>query len=232
MADIKSEKSGSPSRETSFTSENPLPLKDKEFSETTKIAPQYTEDGERIVSWEPYGTMPLSKFNRRIWKNIIVLSVAFMFNYISYGGLSNLQSSLHIDEGMGTICTSIRYVALVLSCIFVPKLMIRGITHKWTIAVSFGGFIFWEAANGFGVWESMVPASIINGIFVAPLWAAQGAYFTELAREYAKQNAKNEDNTIALFFGIYYAFYTGCKLHIYSTLWKMCNRKKSLWLSI
>ena len=78
----------------------------------------------------------------------------------SYSGVYGLSVSI---SGMGTICTSIRYVTLVLSCIFVPSIMIRWISHKWTITVSFIGFILWMAANGVGIWETMVPASIING---------------------------------------------------------------------
>ena len=73
------------------------------------------------------------------------------------------SSCVHVCTGMGTICTSVRYVTLVLSCVFVPSLMIRAITHKWTITVSFLGFIIWMAANGYGVWATMIPASIING---------------------------------------------------------------------
>ena len=52
-----------------------------------------------VITWEPYGTMTHAQFNRRVWRNVFTLSLAFMLNYVSYGGLSNLQSSLHQDEG-------------------------------------------------------------------------------------------------------------------------------------
>ena len=62
------------------------------------------DEEEELCSWEPYGTMTKKQFNRRVWRNIVLLSLAFMLNYISYGGLSSLQSSLHVQEGMA-VCT-------------------------------------------------------------------------------------------------------------------------------
>ena len=145
--------------------------------------------------------------NLTIWKSILSMGAVFMLIYTSYSGLSSLSSSLHIQEGMGTICASVRYVSLVISSLFVPKLMIAYIGHKWTVCVSLLGFILWMAANGYAVWATMIPASIVNGIFVAPLWAAQGAYFTYMGQEYAAANGYSTENTVTLFFGIFYMFY-------------------------
>ena len=64
-------------------------------------------------------------------------------------GLSRLQSSLHIDDGMGTISLSVLYGALVLSCMFLPHIIIAMIGHKYTIVVSFSGYILWMVANGY-----------------------------------------------------------------------------------
>lgn len=76
---------------------------------------------------------------RMIMKNILLISLAFLCNFTAYGGLSRLQSSLHIDEGMGVITQSVLYGALMISCMFLPKLLINLIGHKWTITVSFSG---------------------------------------------------------------------------------------------
>ena len=120
----------------------------------------------------------IKQLNFVIWKSVLSMGVVFMLIYTSYGGLFSISSSLHIQEGMGTICASVRYVANVVSALFLPKLMITYLAHKWTVCVSLLGFIVWMVANGYGVWATMIPASIINGLFVAPLWAAQGAYYT------------------------------------------------------
>ena len=68
---------------------------------------------------------------------------------VFFQGLSKLQSSLHIEEGMGVINQAVVYGALVLSCIFLPKIVLRFLGHKWTIAFMFIGYILWLAANGY-----------------------------------------------------------------------------------
>ena len=120
--------------------------------------------GERL----PTSREEISREKRRILKNIVLISVAFLLNFTSYNGLARLQSSLHRDEGMGTINQAVLYAALVLSCLFVPKLIISVIGHKWTIPASFTGYILWMAANGYAVWGTMVTASIWSASVLPP----------------------------------------------------------------
>ena len=88
---------------------------------------------------------------RRIIKNLLVICVAFLFNFNAFQGLSRLQSSFHRIEGMGVITSSVLYGSLMISCMFAPKILISYIGHKWTIAISFTGYILWMAANGYAV---------------------------------------------------------------------------------
>ena len=155
--------------------------------------------------------MDPKKERRKIMKNIFLISLAFLCNFTAYGGLSRLQSSLHIDEGMGTITQSVLYGTLMISCMFVPKLLINLIGHKWTITVSFSGYILWMAANGYAVWGTMITASILVGLCAAPLWTAQCSYFTIMGARYAKVNKEGEDATVSRFFGIFFMFFQICE---------------------
>ena len=97
-----------PNNVNSGAAEKQNGITDTSFMEDTSVsvvkdAIAHAQDDE-MCSWEPYGVMTKAQFNRRVWRNIILLSLAFMLNYISYGGLSNLQSSLHVQEGTG--CTT------------------------------------------------------------------------------------------------------------------------------
>ena len=65
-----------------------------------------------------------------------------------FQGLCRLQSSLHISEQMGVINLSILYTSFVVSCLFLPKIFIQFCGYKWTVALSFIGYIIWAAANG------------------------------------------------------------------------------------
>ena len=64
---------------------------------------------------------------------------------------------------MGVINLSIRYATLFLSCLTAPDLLIRILSHKYVIVLSYVSFLIWDLANGYAVWATMIPASILNG---------------------------------------------------------------------
>ena len=118
-------------------------------------------------------------------------------------------------SGMGVINSSVLYGALVISCLIVPRFLINLIGHKWTIPLSFCGYIAWMAANGYAVWGTMVTASILVGFAAAPLWTAQCSYFTILAQRYAQINREDEGTVVTRFFGIFFFFFQVCKYFNY-----------------
>ncbi|KAK2154829.1 hypothetical protein LSH36_256g04070 [Paralvinella palmiformis] len=148
-----------------------------------------------------------AKERRRILKNIILISFAFLCVFTAFQGLSRLQSSLLRTDGMGVITLSVLYATLVVSCLLIPKLLISAIGHKWTIPLSFSGYIIWMAANGYATWYTMVPASIMVGICAAPLWTAQCSYFTKIAGRYAALSGEAEHVVVTRFFGIFFMFF-------------------------
>ena len=173
-------------------------------------------DGVQIESKSDVDVLPTSPEEvkaekRRIVKNILLISFAFLCVFTAFQGLSRLQSSLHRIAGMGVINLSILYAALVLSCLFVPKLLISAIGHKWTIPLSFSGYIIWMAANGYATWWTLIPASIIVGVCAAPLWTAQCSYFTKIAGRYAALTGDPEDVIVTRFFGIFFMFFQMCE---------------------
>lgn len=60
----------------------------------------------------------------------------FSFESINLQGTANLQSSINAKDSLGTISLSAIYGALVVSCIFLPTLIIRKLTVKWALFFS------------------------------------------------------------------------------------------------
>lgn len=56
----------------------------------------------------------------------------------------------------------------------------RAIGHKWPIPICFLFYIIWMGANGYAVWGTMLPASVMVGLAAAPLWTSQCSYFTKV----------------------------------------------------
>ena len=143
---------------------------------------------------------------KNIFKNVLVLNTIFLLTDIGHNGLGTIQSSLHADEGVGTTSTSVSYGFFALSCLFFAPFMNRICGFKWTVVVSLLPTLLWIVANGFGVWEAMIPSSILFGLFSATIWITHGSYTMEMVKEYARQTNQSVDKIATLFFGIFSTF--------------------------
>ena len=100
---------------------------------------------------------------RRVYKNIIVVSLGFLFLFTAFQALQNLQSSIHTDERLGLASLSVIYAALMISCMFVPPIAIGSLGCKYTIMVSMAGYLVYTIANFYPRWWTLIPASVILG---------------------------------------------------------------------
>ena len=71
----------------------------------------------------------------RTYKNLLVLCLAFLFQFTAFGAIGNLQSSLNTEANVGVTSLSIIYACLVFSSIFLPHPMITILGLKWTIVL-------------------------------------------------------------------------------------------------
>ncbi|KAJ8303280.1 hypothetical protein KUTeg_019676 [Tegillarca granosa] len=150
-------------------------------------------------------TSPMSKF--RILKNLFVTSFGFLLLFTSFQSLSNLQSTLNKAEGLGLWGLTTIYIALVLSCFFLPPFVISHLGCKWTLAFSMVCYIAYMAANLYAVFALMIPAAAILGIGAAPLWSAKCTYLTQTAVWYAKMTGTTSDDVINRFFGFFFLMF-------------------------
>ena len=159
---------------------------------------------------------PMSKF--QMLKNLLVISFAFCFLFTAFQSLSNLQSTLNKEEGVGTGGLAILYASLVISCMFTPSVAIGKLGCKWTIALSMCCYVVYMAANFYAVWGLMVPASIIIGFGAATLWSAKCTYLTQMAVWYSKLTGNTQDDIVNRFFGFFFMFFQTSKSRLNSSI--------------
>ncbi|CAH1229826.1 UNC93A [Branchiostoma lanceolatum] len=175
-----------------------------EFSDISKredntVAPSYQNaDG----STDPLATTAIPKW--RVWKNLLVICTAFLFNFTAFQSLQNLQTSLNYDEGLGGASLSVIYASLIVSCIFIPPLLIGKIGCKWTLVVSIFWYSVFTAANFYASWYTLIPFSVTLGLAGAPLWTAKSKYVTTSGIRYAGMVGETQEDIITLFFGIFF----------------------------
>ncbi|XP_060548310.1 protein unc-93 homolog A isoform X2 [Pantherophis guttatus] len=140
-------------------------------------------------------------------KNILVISFGFTFLFTAYGGLQNLQSSLHSEEGLGVASLSVIYATLILSSMFLPSVIIKKFGCKWTIVGSMCCYITFSLGNFYASWFTLIPTSVILGLGAAPLWSAKCTYLTVAGNLYAQKVGKIGKHIVTQYFGIFFLIY-------------------------
>lgn len=145
------------------------------------------------------------KLTLGIMKNVVVISIAFTFLFTAYNAMANLQSS--INEELGTTSLAVLYASLVISCAFVPTLLISALKVKLTIAVSMLGYSAYMAAQFYPEYYTMLPGAILLGLGAAPMWSAKCTYLTEVGRTYAQYTNQNTEVVVTRMFGVFFLFF-------------------------
>ncbi len=139
-------------------------------------------------------------------KNLIVLSVSFMFIFTAYMSLRNLQSSINSDDGLAVYALSTVYASLFLGCIFATTIVQR-LRPKNTMMLCMIGFLVYVGANFYAHFYTLVPASALVGFCLGIMWTAHATYLTSIAANYAGITSKNLHNIVSKFNGIFFMFF-------------------------
>lgn len=142
-----------------------------------------------------------------IHKNLFVIGLAWLLLFTAFQSMANLQSSLNSDAGIGTLSLSTIYVTLVVSCFFLPPIMISNLGIKNTIVTSQFAYLIFIAANTYPKWYTLIPSAVLLGIFAGPLWTAKCTFLTEIAGFYANISGENTEAVVNRFFGIFFAMF-------------------------
>lgn len=136
-------------------------------------------------------------------KNVIVVGMAFMFIFTAFISIQGLQSTMNHEGGIGVASLSCIYIATIISCMFSP-FIIRKLTTKWTMVVSFVFFTGYFAGNFHPQHYMLLPLGVILGLLAGPLWSAQATSITTIALAYAEHDAiADQDIVINKFMGIF-----------------------------
>ena len=73
------------------------------------------------------------------------------------------------------------YLALILSCLFLPSLVIKRLTCKWTMMVCTLLYSVYMAAQFYPRVFTMIPAAVVLGLAAAPMWSAKCTYLTQVS---------------------------------------------------
>lgn len=163
----------------------------------------------------------IKKRMRKCYKNLVIMSLSFLFAFTSVSSLSNLQTTLNKEGNIGINSLVITSVSFLFSCLFLPAITIKTFGQKWAIFVCQILYSLFVFANFYPRWWTLYPAGFLGGIASGPLWTIQGCMISDLANEYAFLSKEPVEAVISRFFGIFMIIFQFRKFicnHIYQEL--------------
>ncbi|XP_015917447.1 UNC93-like protein [Parasteatoda tepidariorum] len=149
---------------------------------------------------------------RKILKNLTALAFGHFLVFTAFDSLSNLQSTVNHEEGVGIISQSVIYAFFTVSSFFLPTYLIRKFGCKKTLLISVFSICPYVAANAFPHWGTLLPTAMLSGISFGPLWAARSTYVNEIAFQYSAYTKSSTSVINAWFFGIYSFFHENAEI--------------------
>ncbi|CAF0789630.1 unnamed protein product [Rotaria sordida] len=141
----------------------------------------------------------------KIYKNLLILSLAFALLFTAYAGISTLQSTLNTKNNVGINALIVTNVLVIFSSIFLTSISMDIFGLKWSIVLAEVGYILFIVANIRPLPSLMYISAAFVGLAAAPLWTAQATYLSQIARLYAQAKHQMTDVVVSLFFGIFFA---------------------------
>jgi len=142
-----------------------------------------------------------------IYKNVLIVSFSFLLLFVAFESMSKLQSSINTVKNLGTWANAMVYFSLVLSCMFVPSILIKRLKVKWSLVVCVFCYSTYIAAQFYPEFYTLLPTAFILGMGAAPMWSAKCTYLTQVANRMAIINKESSEPWVVKFFGIFFFFF-------------------------
>ncbi|GMH10158.1 hypothetical protein Nepgr_011999 [Nepenthes gracilis] len=152
------------------------------------------------------GSKSSGETTKNHWRDVHMLSSAFLLVFLAYGAVQNLESTVNTDDNLGTISLGILYVSFTIFSLL-ASLVVQVIGSKTALVLGTTGYWLFTAANLKPRWYTMVPASVYLGFTASIIWVGQGTYLTSTARNHAKECNLHEGTVIGNFNGEFWGIY-------------------------
>merc|ERR1711970_1703229 len=139
--------------------------------------------------------------------NVLLISLSFLLLFVAFESMSKLQSSINVVNNLGTWANAAVYASLILSCMFMPSILIKKLKVKWTLVVCIFSYSTYIAAQFYPEFYTLIPTAFILGMGAAPMWSAKCTYLTQVAHRFAGLDGVDPEPIVVKFFGIFFFFF-------------------------
>lgn len=137
----------------------------------------------------------------RTVRNVLILAFAYFLFFTGFWSLSNLQSTMNGQGGMGVDSQAVIYLCSMLSCFF-PELLLGKLGTKTTYVLCLLLSCPYIASNFSLNWGTMMSSSALYGLMSGPLNSALSIYIDEMSVRFKVSSSESRENISAYFFGL------------------------------
>ncbi|GBM46869.1 Protein unc-93 A [Araneus ventricosus] len=122
----------------------------------------------------------------RIIKNLIVISLSFLFLKTGDEGLLMLQTTMNKEKGVGIISMAVTFISYGLTSLLFSSFIVKKLGAKNSLLLAIITCLPFIASNFYPTWITMLPSAIFRGFGNSLLWASQCTYFNEASVLFCK----------------------------------------------
>ncbi|XP_039273947.2 protein unc-93 homolog A-like [Styela clava] len=152
--------------------------------------------------------------------------------YSSYSAILNLQSSINIEDGLGTVSLSASYISCNIFLVFFTTILLRKFGAKKCLIASEVTYIIYILANLYPEFYTLIPAAILVGAGEATIWSSMTLINFYFATKYAtlkKHEYKENDFFVNLYSGYFFTCIQFCQIFgnlvVYAVLYAFSDSK-------
>ena len=93
--------------------------------------------------------------------------------------LTLIDTTFQVNN-LGTWANACVYASLILSCMFMPSILIKYLKVKWTLVICIFCYSTYIAAQFYPEFYTLLPTAFILGMGAAPMWSAKCTYLTQV----------------------------------------------------
>ena len=136
----------------------------------------------------------------KAYKNVLGICTSFAICFGSFIGILGLQSSINSVQGLGLASNAIVYATTMVAALF-ASVYVKLIGTKFSLISGYSIFLVYIACNYYPSWYTIIPGSVLFGLFQNVVWVAVFAHATAIATKYATALKEKPEDAIALFTG-------------------------------
>nr|XP_039257985.1 protein unc-93 homolog A-like [Styela clava] len=144
---------------------------------------------------------------RKTAKQFWIFNICFLLAFAPYLSIMGLQSSINIEEGIGTLSLGVAHASSIVFAIFITPIAIRRFGSHRAIVIGELGYLIYILANFYPKSYIMIIAGALVGCGEALVWTALPMYFWHFGYQHGEFGTKPFESYVLKYNGLFYGMF-------------------------